>query len=245
MKGTGTSVFDPVLTELIYRWFRPLEGSKVFDPFAGGSVRGIVASMLGLEYTGIDLRKEQIDANKSNAAEMKIGNMPKWITGDSLDQDKWVGDGTQDIVIACPPYYDLEQYSDDPADISNMSNDEFDAAYENIMAKAARKLKPNRFACVVLSDVRDKNGFYRDLSGLTKRAMAVGGAKLYNEIILADPLGSAAMRARRAMKSRKVTRVHQEVLVFFNGNQNEIESTFGIMKDIDESLEEYSRDDEQ
>ena len=38
--GTGTSVFDPVLTEIIYKWFTPHENSKIVDPFAGGSVRG-------------------------------------------------------------------------------------------------------------------------------------------------------------------------------------------------------------
>jgi len=52
---TGTSIFDPVLTELCYRWFSP-RGGQILDPFAGGSVRGIVASALGREYTGIELR---------------------------------------------------------------------------------------------------------------------------------------------------------------------------------------------
>lgn len=43
---SGTSIFDPVLCELAYSWFCPLDG-KVLDPFAGGSVRGIVAAYLG------------------------------------------------------------------------------------------------------------------------------------------------------------------------------------------------------
>lgn len=38
---TGTSIFDPVLCELAYRWFCP-QGGLVLDPFAGGSVRGIL-----------------------------------------------------------------------------------------------------------------------------------------------------------------------------------------------------------
>jgi hypothetical protein len=63
----GTSIFDPVLCEIGYTWFTPHEGSKIIDPFAGGSVRGIVAERLGHEYTGIDLREEQIDANFDNA----------------------------------------------------------------------------------------------------------------------------------------------------------------------------------
>lgn len=55
---TGTSIFDPVLCEVMYKWFNVHEGS-IFDCFAGGSVRGIVAEKLGYKYTGIDLRKEQ------------------------------------------------------------------------------------------------------------------------------------------------------------------------------------------
>ena len=41
----NTSIFDPALCEVIYRWFVPDEG-KILDPFAGGSVRGIVAAYL-------------------------------------------------------------------------------------------------------------------------------------------------------------------------------------------------------
>ena len=47
---SGTSIFDPVLCEMMYRWFNVPNG-VVVDPFAGGSVRGIVASKLGM--TGV------------------------------------------------------------------------------------------------------------------------------------------------------------------------------------------------
>lgn len=56
-KEEGTSIFDPVLTELIYNWFCP-ENGMILDPFAGGSVRGVVAHYLGYKYTGIELRQE-------------------------------------------------------------------------------------------------------------------------------------------------------------------------------------------
>ena len=62
----GGSIFDPVLAELAYRWFCPEKG-VVVDPFAGGSVRGIVASKLGFRYIGCDLRSEQVDANRKQA----------------------------------------------------------------------------------------------------------------------------------------------------------------------------------
>ncbi|MGB3312861.1 MAG: DNA methyltransferase, partial [Albidovulum sp.] len=64
---SGTSIFDPVLCEIAYRWFCP-QGGTVLDPFAGGSVRGIVASQLGRAYVGIELRAEQVAANQAQAA---------------------------------------------------------------------------------------------------------------------------------------------------------------------------------
>mgnify|MGYP003312664843 FL=1 len=67
--GGSTSVFDPVITELIYRWFSNTN-SVILDPFAGGSVRGIVAAILGRKYIGVDLRKEQVEANKEQAVDL-------------------------------------------------------------------------------------------------------------------------------------------------------------------------------
>jgi len=71
----GTSIFNPALAEIVYRWYN-IPGGSIFDPFAGGSVRGIVAARLHFPYTGIDLREEQIEANKKNAREVLGDNPP-------------------------------------------------------------------------------------------------------------------------------------------------------------------------
>ena len=60
-KLNGTSIFDPVLCEVCYKWFTPYQNAKIIDPFAGGSVRGIVAERLGFEYTGIALLDKLVD----------------------------------------------------------------------------------------------------------------------------------------------------------------------------------------
>lgn len=182
----GTSVFDPVLCEVSYRWFSPTNVGevKILDCFAGGSVRGVVAERLGHNYTGVDLREEQVQSNYNNAEEIGC-DMSKlnWITGDSKNIDTLV-DGKFDLVFTCPPYFDLEVYSDDENDISNMEYEDFEEVYKEILVKTVDKLKNNRFAIVVISDVRDKKGFYRDLVGLTKEAMKESGALFYNDIIL-------------------------------------------------------------
>lgn len=230
----GTSVFDPVLCEIMYRWFCP-EGGTIFDPFSGGSVRGIIAKLTGHIYTGIDLRQEQVEANRANAEELDVEQLGlTWICDDSLNMDKHIADGSADMIFTCPPYFDLEQYSDDPRDISNMDYEGFTAVFEKILAKAAGKLKDNRFYVIVISDVRDKAGAYRDITGTIKNTLAKCGLCLYNDIILLNTVGSAAFRARRAMKNRKTVRVHQNVLVFYKGDTREIQKEFAELEEMDE-----------
>src|SRR5262249_13125943 len=114
----GTSIFDPVLCELSYRWFCP-SGGQVLDPFSGGSVRGIVAGCLGYKYWGCDLRAEQVEENEKQAKKIQPAVRPQWFTGDALEcvQDAPLAD----FIFSCPPYGDLEVYSDDPNDLSTMA----------------------------------------------------------------------------------------------------------------------------
>lgn len=222
----GTSIFDPALCELMYRWFCP-DGGSILDPFAGGSVRGIVAGRLGYRYFGNDIRPEQVAANEDNAREVPVLEPPRWSCGDSRDLGALADGQSYDMVFSCPPYYDLEIYSDDPADLSNMPWEGFRTAYREIIAQSCKLLRDNRFAVFVVGDVRDKRGFYRDLIGETKRAFADCGCLLYNEIVKLDPFGTAGARARRLFDNRKVVRVHQHVLVFYKGDPAQIKREFG------------------
>ena len=217
--GGGTSIFDPVLCELAYAWFCP-PGGLVLDPFAGGSVRGIVAAYMGRRYFGIDLSKAQLDANRAQAAHIAApgGGVCEWIEGDSQDLDALVSEPA-DFVFSCPPYFDLERYSDDPRDLSNMRPAAFLEAYRGIIAKACARLRDNRFACFVVGDVRDPGGAYRNLPGETIAAFRGAGLVLYNEAILVTAAGSLPIRAGRQFEaSRKLGKTHQNVLIFAKGD---------------------------
>jgi DNA modification methylase len=415
---SGTSIFDPVLCELVYRWFCP-SGGHVLDPFAGGSVRGIVAAYLGYDYTGIDLREEQIEANRAQWAEISLskpsepdgdyvtvkvsakmaqtpfagcspeyiakechasccqsstsesGTMitihpteqekiearggtvkdgllqtpnkrcpfktdkdlcglhftpdkpfgciaspftlnkngtliirnrykllkcynqgeklpaykafrasldlifgqeesqrvcdlleggsgdiaaqmpksswkmliendeikhgslvineaaPSWVVGDSRGI-KDLANGSYDLVFSCPPYADLEVYSDDPKDLSTLDYPEFLASYREIIANSVSMLKPNRFACFVVGDIRDKKGFYRNFVSDTIAAFQEAGAILYNEAILVTAVGSLPIRVKKQFAGyRKLGKTHQNVLVFYKGNIKDIKTDFG------------------
>lgn len=225
--GGILSIFDPVLCELAYRWFG-VPGGAVLDPFAGGSVRGIVAAKLGLKYTGIDLSGEQVEANQQQAAEILAGNTanpPLWIHGDSSKMEELLGELEFDFVFSCPPYGDLEVYSEDPDDLSNMAFEEFRKAYSTIIELSVERLASNRFACFVVGDFRDRrSGFYRNFVSDTIAAFQAAGAKLYNDAILVNTVGSLPIRVgRQFSRKRKLGKTHQNVLVFYKGAAKAIE----------------------
>jgi len=216
-----TSIFDPVVCELVYKWWCP-PGGIVLDPFAGGSVRGIVASVLGLKYMGIELRGEQVEANRTQINKYTQGQYtPKWKQGDSF---KLLPKAPAcDFLFSCPPYGNLEVYSDEPEDISNMPYDEFLVRYRAIIEAGVSKLKPNRFACFVVGNYRAKDKDRRqmlDFVGDTVRAFEDAGAQYYNDIVLINAVGTGAMRANTffVRGARKIVKLHQNVLVFVKGD---------------------------
>lgn len=218
--GAGTSIFDPVLCELVYRWFTN-PGDRVLDPFAGGSVRGITASLLERWYTGIDLSAAQVAANEAQEGIGSDTHWPIWLEGDATEQGALLGPPaeTYDLVFSCPPYADLEVYSDNPADLSTMDYTRFSIAHARAIRQACDRLAPNRFAVWVISDVRDKRGHYRGLVGHTVQAFQTAGLALYNDAVLLDPVGTGAVRAGFLFsRARKLIRMHQHVLVFLKGD---------------------------
>ena len=209
--NSTTSIFDPVICEIIYKWFAK---RNILDPFAGGSVRGIVANKLGFKYTGIELRQEQVESNIEQGLNiLELNNQPQWYLGDSeiiLDElpPKY------DLLFSCPPYMDLEVYSDLENDLSNMNDENFTTKYESIIKKSCDKLINGGYAVFVVGDLRDKKGYLKDFTGITKDAFKKAGMKLYNELILVTPVGSKAMTLEAGFKKGKLARVHQNIYIF-------------------------------
>lgn len=224
--STGTSIFDPVLCELMYSWYCP-PGGTILDPFAGGSVRGIVAALLGRQYVGIDLSARQIAANEEQAERICETIRPAWVVGDSRNA-KTLAAGEYDFIFSCPPYADLEVYSDDPQDLSTLAYSDFRAAYFQIIADCCAMLKQDRFAVFVVGEVRDKKGNYYGFVPDTIAAFREAGLVFYNETILVTAVGSLPIRTKKQFESgRKVGKTHQNVLTFLKGNAKKAVEAIG------------------
>ncbi len=231
---TGTSIFDPVLCEVLYKWFCPM-GGTVIDCFAGGSVRGIVAGFCGLSYHGVDLSGTQVEENRSQEAGVTSrpdGYIPPvWYQGDSIEIAQILDGKRADMMLSCPPYADLEVYSNDPRDISNMKYEDFLKVYRAIIKNTTELLVDNSFAVFIVGEVRDKNGFYYGFTKDTIEAFQDAGLLFYNELILVNMAGTLAVRAGGPfMKSRKVGKQHQNVFAFVKGSPQEAAKKIGSVE---------------
>lgn len=235
-KINGTSVFNPVLCEILYKWFTVAD-SKVLDPFAGGVVRGAMASILGHSYVGYDVSAEQIESNKQIYEDIKskyvINDRTTWINDTSMNLE--IGGKPQyDFVITCPPYYNLEKYTNDPRDLSNqLSYMDFLRMYREILVRSAWNLKEDCFFAIVVSEIRDKKtteylGFVPDTISILMRDCML---RYYNEIILYNDTGNLAITSGNYLDlARKVGRQHQNVLIFYKGNPKNIRDKFGAFE---------------
>jgi DNA modification methylase len=238
----SVSEFDPYLCELMYRWFS-LPGMSVLDPFSGGCVRGIVAAALNRHYTGIDLSSVQVDTNNTifNSVQSRYSDIAGSVNWVCDDADTGIPKLTSkfDMVFTCPPYYNLERYTKDPRDLSNLPTYQaFLKKYSSILLKSALALNEDCFFVIVVSEIRSsvelKDSEYRGFVPDTIHILMGSGLKYYNEIILENAIGSLPIRAPKYFDSaRKIGRHHQNILVFYKGDILHIPDKFKKLSEQD------------
>jgi SAM-dependent methyltransferase len=196
--------FSPDVVEWVYSFFlNDQPGAKIYDPFSGRSTRGIMAFVGGYSYYGIDLMQQTVDDNNKRLREIKAGQnalsgtpsgitQPKlapeisFVRGDSCNAatTSSLASESFDFALTCPPYWDLEVYSNDPDDISTCKTyEEFLAKMQVCFNETYRVLKPQSFFVFVANYFRHEGRFYHLANDLVKCGQQVG-FKWYDEVIL-------------------------------------------------------------
>lgn len=212
---TGTvSVFPaPLMEWIILRYGGPV-GGKILDAFAGGPPRAVVSALMGMEYHGVELRLEQINENLAVLNSM-----------DLTTATYYEADGTKlnikglpefDCAITCPPYWNLEVYSEDPKDLSNLATyDLFDRAMLDCAVAHYPLMKAGAFVCIVVGPFRNKKtGELIDFPGDTVRNFQQAGFTYWQQVVLSKNFASAAKRSTNAWKGHKLVPAHEFLLVF-------------------------------
>ena len=210
---TGTySVFPIPLVEWVLIRYAGKKGMKVLDAFSGGPARAIACSIMGYEYHGFEIREEQIKENERTIRELGLDG----ITYHYADGRFLKCDHTDfDVALTCPPYHNLETYSDQVDDISNMPNyAAFNAAMWMCACSHFNIMKPGAFVCIVIGNFRDKHGELIDFRGHTVQNFKEAGFLFWQDIILSKNFASAAKRAGNAWKGKKLVPRHEHLLIF-------------------------------
>lgn len=211
---TGThSVFPAPLMEWILLRYGGHPGGKILDAFAGGPPRAVVSSIMGMEYHGIEIRQKQIDETLSVVKNLGLKNVQLHLAdGRFFDASL----GQFDVAITCPPYYDLEVYSDQPDDLSNLGSYwEFNAGMFFSALSHRKVMKPGAFVCIVVGPFRNKKtGELIDFPGHTIANFREAGFIYWQDVILSKNFGSAAKRSTNAWRGHKLVPIHEHLLVF-------------------------------
>jgi hypothetical protein len=211
---TGShSVFPAPLVEWILLRYGGPPGGRVLDAFAGGPPRAVVSAIMGFEYHGFEIRQEQIDENMVVVKDLKLkGVNYHCADGRFLE----IPNSVFDFALTCPPYYNLEQYSDDPMDISNAgSYNEFNAAMWFCACSHMPLMKPGAFVCIVVGNFREKrSGELIDFRAHTVNNFRDAGFYFHQEVILSKNFASAAKRSTNSWKGLKLVPIHEFLLVF-------------------------------
>lgn len=157
---------------------------SVYDPCAGWGERMMTCGKLGVSYEGCDINSELFEGYKK-LYELIDGFKPVLHNNDSANQ---LVTGDADAIITCPPYKNIEVYSENGAE--NLSDEDFAAWWSKVVKncsysnakvfavqtnQACRKVFEDAlveqgwmFKDELVFDNNQKSHFHR-VSGMTKR----------------------------------------------------------------------------
>jgi len=189
-------------------------GALVLDPFAGGPTRAVVTTHLGRRYLGVDLRPDQVQVTQARLDALDLSQRARVLTADSTTFD-WRAhiDARAAASISCPPYFNLERYSDDPRDLSMApSYGAFLDMLGGVIDGLVPALAPGAFVAWIVGEVRDpRTGQTYFLPKNVRRLFEERGLIALGTRIIErsqPPTGVGSFLA-----TKRVLRVHEEIVV--------------------------------
>lgn len=222
----NTSVLDPVVCEVILRFFMPTNGKRVYNPFGGGVQFGFVAGSYGYEYISSEIRQNQCDANNAICHEL---NSAKWIKSDST---KYMPEGKVDLIFSCPPYYKVEKYLDydgksPKGELNSIPTyEQFRETLFGGYKRGIEAMNDNTFFVVMTGDSRDKNGAYYGCEAEHELFFKAQGLYIYNRIDYLECEFTRLAQAKRTLDYRKFPKRVQKILIFYKGDMNRIKELY-------------------
>lgn len=152
-------------------------GDMVVDPFIGHNSRMSVCVSAGRHYHGYDVSKRFMKDNiaiKESLLDTYEG-MTIELNEHTSEQMIYTPDEYGDFTITSPPYWNIEDYGDEPEQLGKWSEtyDEFMKKMQSVANENFRTLKSGAFAAWFINDFRKDGKFYSyhvDTKAMLERA---------------------------------------------------------------------------
>ena len=230
------AMFPARLAGRLIQCFTTKEDKTVLDPFAGAGSTLLAAQALGKTGIGFDVSEEYVDKARQRP-------FPAGDTCETMDAEQGMGERriyhadanlllqylepeSVDLVVTSPPYWnillqrrtadhkDIRHYGDSERDLGRIDDyDEFLGALAEVFDKVYTALKPGKYCCAVVMDIRKRDRFYPLHSDLARRMEQLGF--VFDDLIIWDrgheynnlrPLGYPAVF--------RINKVHEYILIF-------------------------------
>ena len=214
-RGSFLSKFNSEYAKrIIEMWSK--EGDAIVDPFAGRSSRALVSTLMGRNYVGFDVLKDNLTEAQEQYDTLKkdreLGKL-ELINSSSENIDDHLQDNVADLVMTCPPYYNIEKYDSADGQLTDIKTyEDFLKVYEVILEKTSKVLKPSCFFVVVLANFRAEgklHDFCSDTKDILKKHL-----KYHDEIILEMSPAKRHPLYTQAITNLNCLKTHEYCLVF-------------------------------
>lgn len=235
------AMFPMQLAARLIECFTTKEERVILDPFVGIGSTALAAEGLGKIGIGFDVSPEYVrkaqqrpcparDMFATTNVDASLGERHIYLA-DANDILDYLEPQSVDLVVTSPPYWDIllqertadykevRHYGDSDRDLGKIhSYNAFLTALACIFEKVYAVLKPSKYCCVVVMDLRKKDRFYPYHADLASYMQDIGfilddiiiwnRAHEYNNL---RPLGHPAVF--------RVNKVHEYVLIFQKPNR--------------------------
>ena len=234
------AMFPAQLAARLIQCFTTRNDMVILDPFVGIGSTVLAAEALGKTGIGFDVSEKYVKKalERPCSARDMFGptdlDMPpgerRIYLADANDLLNYLEPETVDFVVTSPPYWDilLQERTADYKDIRHYGESEKDlgkihdyksflTALTCIFAKAYQVLKPGKYCCIVVMDLRKKDKFYPLHGELASYLQDVGF--IFDDMIIWDrgheynnlrPLGYPAVF--------RINKIHEYILIFKKPN---------------------------
>lgn len=228
------ALFPVALVTRLIQCFTTKEDRVVLDPFAGVGSTVLAAEALGKIGIGIEISSEYVEKARRRPTIRSFLDLPADLPegqrllhcADAHDLLRYVEPASVDFVVTSPPYWNIllqertadykaiRHYGEDPRDLGRIADyGQFLHALKGIFGLVYQALKPGKYCCVVVMDLRKRDKFYPFHMDVAHFMQEIGF--IFDDIIIWDRRHEYNnMRPLGYPTKFRVNKAHEFILIF-------------------------------